>query len=364
MYYKEYGNLGIKVSAVGFGGMRFDDGDIKADRLEQCAEIPLYAYEKGVNYFDSAPFYCDDKSESVMGIAISQMKRDKIFVSTKTNFGTVEKPHDRDAFFRRLEKSLERLRTSYIDFYHMWCILSLQGFEKQYETFYRCFEEAKGQGLIKNIVFSSHMQGDDLTKVIDTGKFKGMLIGYNALNYRFRQTGIASAYDKKMGIVVMNPLGGGVIPQNPDRFSYLTEGTDLTVPQAAARFVASHREITVTLVGMGTKEHVDDAVKAVDGLQERPIGEILGLYESKGSSFDNLCTGCGYCDECPAGISVPKFMDAYNQKLLGSSIKERLLYHWGQKPEDAGNCTGCGNCEGLCTQHLPIIERLGEIKAL
>ena len=55
----------------------------------------------------------------------------------------------------------------------------------------------------------------------------------------------------------MNPLGGGMIPQNPEAFSYLTEGNDLTVPQAALRFVSSHKEITITLAGCTTKAHVD-----------------------------------------------------------------------------------------------------------
>ena len=34
MYYKTYGNTGIKVSAIGFGGMRFNDEDVKAERFE------------------------------------------------------------------------------------------------------------------------------------------------------------------------------------------------------------------------------------------------------------------------------------------------------------------------------------------
>ena len=45
MYYKQYGNTDMKVSAVGLGTMRYDEEDIKAGRLEKCAEIPLYAYE-------------------------------------------------------------------------------------------------------------------------------------------------------------------------------------------------------------------------------------------------------------------------------------------------------------------------------
>ena len=364
MYYKQYGNTGMKVSAIGFGAMRYDEEDIASGRFEKCAELPLYAFSKGINYWDTAPFYCEDKSEIVTGIALSQLKRSDIYLTSKTNFNALAQDTSRDAFRRRLETSLERLKTDYIDFYHMWCMLSLESWERHMESLYGFFEEAKSEGLIRNIVFSSHMQGNDIEKVVLAGKFKGMLLGYNALNYRFRQSGIESAYEQGMGVVVMNPLGGGMIPQNPKAFSYLTEGTDLTVPQAALRFVASHKEITVTLAGSTTKQHIDDAVKAVENLEEKSATEIAKEYENKGMALNNLCTGCGYCDECPTSVAIPKYMDAYNTKILvggDDAALMRMEMHWGIKAEDAKACIRCSKCESLCTQHLPIMERLTEI---
>lgn len=111
MYYKQYGNTDMKVSAIGLGTMRYDEEDIAAGRLEKCAEIPLYAFEKGINYWDTAPFYCDDKSEIVTGIALSQVKRSDVYVTSKTNFNTIGQNPTRDDFRRRLEMSLQRLQT-------------------------------------------------------------------------------------------------------------------------------------------------------------------------------------------------------------------------------------------------------------
>jgi predicted aldo/keto reductase-like oxidoreductase len=164
-----------------------------------------------------------------------------------------------------------------------------------------------------------------------------------------------------MGIVVMNPLGGGLIPNNPEVFSYLAEGTELTVPQAALRFVASHKEITVALAGCTTRKHVDDAVNSVENLIEKPAGIIYNEYESKGVALNNLCTGCGYCRHCPQEIDIPKFMDAYNEQILGNNMKDRLKYHWNIPVSKIADCIKCGNCEMLCTQHLPVINRLEEI---
>jgi predicted aldo/keto reductase-like oxidoreductase len=302
-------------------------------------------------------------SEAITGMALSQVPRDSYYISTKTNFGTCEGKKEKENFRRRLEMSLKALKVDYIDFYHLWCILNLQGFESLFEAFYGFCEEAQAEGLIRNIVFSSHMPGEELEKAIALPQYnsKGMLIGYNALNYRFRQSGIAAAYEKGMGIVAMNPLGGGVIPQYPDRFTYLTEGTGLTIPQAALRFVASHREITITLPGCASKEEVDNACIAVENLVEKPAAEIYKEYENKGESINDLCTGCGYCDECPVGVQIPKYMDTYNMYQLGMRVEDRLAWHWDVTADGAAACIKCGKCEELCTQHLPIIERLAHI---
>jgi len=387
MYYKEYGNTGMKVSAIGFGAMRYDDADIKAGNLSKCAEVPLYALEKGINYWDTAPFYCDDKSEEITGLAVKQIKRSDIILCSKANLGTMgEGEPTRDKFFKRLDTTLTRLNTDYLDIYQMWCLLSLDKYEKTMEIMYRWFEEAKEQGLVKHICFSSHMEGNGIERVVDSGKFEGMLIGYNALNYRFRQSGIHEAAKRGMGVACMNPLGGGLIPQNPDAFSYLTKWDEefltsvsgapvpvsaaelnLNTAQAALRFVASHKEITVALNGATTKAHIDDAVKAVEGLVEVSANDIPRLYGDGGKALNDLCTGCGYCKGCPVEIDIPKYMDAYNMSILTGDKQEalkRLAWHWSLTKEGAGECIQCGNCENECTQHLPIIERLKEISEL
>ncbi|MDD2457566.1 MAG: aldo/keto reductase, partial [Eubacteriales bacterium] len=117
MFYKEYGNTGLKVSAIGMGCMRYDEDDVRAGRLEHCAEVPLYAHSKGINYFDTAPFYCEDKSEEITGLALGQLPRNSFLVSSKANIGTTGKLVTAEAFRRRLEKTLTRLQVEYLDFY-------------------------------------------------------------------------------------------------------------------------------------------------------------------------------------------------------------------------------------------------------
>lgn len=364
MLYKQYGNSGIEVSAIGMGCMRFEDRDILENKIDKYVNLILYAHENGINYFDTAPFYCHDKSEIITGIALSQLPRDSYYVTSKTNLETLRNDCTVDGFRRRLDMSLKRLRVDYIDFYHLWCMLDINSFNVNCEKLYAFFEEAKAEGLIRHIVMSSHMQGDDLSYAVNTKLFEGIAIGYNALNYRYRKSGIRAAYDTGMGISVMNPLGGGIIVENPEIFKFLTKDTDYNVAQGGIRFDTSHKEISVTMIGFTTKKQVNEAVKAVKNLELKPMEEICEEYQNKGITLNNLCTGCGYCDQCPQNIDIPKFMDAYNEKLLGRSIVKRLRRHWHLSAKAAVGCIKCGKCEKLCTQHLPIMERKKEIASL
>jgi uncharacterized protein len=136
--------------------------------------------------------------------------------------------------------------------------------------------------------------------------------------------------------------------------------------EGALRFLLSDRRITVSLVGFSSQAHIDEAVRAVEGFRPIPNEARQKMRESLASSFDSLCTGCGYCDDCPQGIPIPKFMDSFNHFVLGGSssdLRKRLSYHWGFRDlAPLEQCTRCGRCEEACTQKLPILERFETIR--
>src|ERR1039458_6336321 len=114
MWYKPYGLTGKQVSVISFGGMRFTN---PAD-IEGSAELLLHAHKSGINYFDTAPYYCQDKSEDIFGAAIRQMKPGTFYVSTKSS-----EPNG-DKLRKSLDKSLKRLGVPKIHFFHIWCVIS------------------------------------------------------------------------------------------------------------------------------------------------------------------------------------------------------------------------------------------------
>ena len=110
MMYREYGTTGLEVSAVGFGGMRFDENQ----DIETCASMLKYAYDRGINYFDTAPGY--GRSEDIFGVALKAMVKTRgdkpFYVSSKSM------KSDPALLRKDLEKSLERMGLDYIDFFH------------------------------------------------------------------------------------------------------------------------------------------------------------------------------------------------------------------------------------------------------
>jgi predicted aldo/keto reductase-like oxidoreductase len=358
MWTKPYGKTGKQVSVISFGGMRFE----KPDDIDHSAETIAYAHSKGINYFDTAPFYCNDKSEDIMGAAVKGLPRSSFYLSTKCGQATAAEMR------QSLERSLKRLNVDYIDFFHVWCLLKPTQLPERIEKgAVGELLKAKREGLVKHVVVSTHLNGEDIAMVLDSGYFEGMTLGYNALNFPFRAKGIEAAARHNIGVVTMNPLGGGLIPQNAQRLAFLKGPDDADVIQAALRFNISQPAITSALVGFANKAEVDQAVAAVENFKPYPSEHIERVKQHITASFEGFCTGCGYCLPCPTDVEIPKLMDAFNHKILegkDESISNRLKWHWGMSPDAAAACLECGECEGRCTQHLPIRERLAAIAAL
>lgn len=256
-----------------------------------------------------------------------------------------------------------------IDFYHVWCLISPEGWkDRKAKGVLKAFEKIKAEGLIRHIVVSSHMAGEDIAAVLQEYPFEGILLGYSAMNFSYRETGIEAAAKLGRGVVVMNPLGGGIIPQHPERFEFVKTQPVENVTEAAIRFLLNDQRITSVLIGFSTLDHIAEAIRALDGFKPISADEVNRIRNELKSSFNEMCTGCGYCDDCPEGIPIPKLMDAYNHYMFSGKpqdILDRLNWHWWIKAADVlwKKCTECGNCEAVCTQHLPIIKRLKEIGA-
>jgi hypothetical protein len=361
MLYTNYGKTNIKLSVISCGGMRFSN----PTDIDKNAAVVKAAYDAGINYFDTAPYYCDDKSEDIFGAALKTMlktrKEKPFYISTKS--GKFEPQEVRENF----ENSLRRLGVDCIDFYHFWCISSLDDYNnRKKKGALGEFIRLKEEGLIKHLCVSTHMTGTDIGKMLEDYPFEGVLLGYCAMNFAYRDAGLDTAAKMGKGVVVMNPLGGGLIPQYPERFNFVKSREDETVVEGALRFLINDKRITTSLIGFNNEKEIKDAVKAVDGFKPISDKKISEIRDGIKQNFNELCTSCQYCDKCPKGIPVPKLMEAYNHYMLSGKpidMMERLKWHWGIEADSEylRMCNECGTCEKACTQKLPIRKRLKDI---
>lgn len=369
MKYVKYPGTDKIVSVVGFGGLRFDLE--KSD--EENSELVLYAYEKGINYFDTAPGYCDDRSERIIGIALR-----KLIAQGKTNFfvSTKSKPKvcpTKELTIEAVKNSIKILGVEKIDFYHVWCVRNMDHYDLsmqkdgQYEGLMWC----RDNGLIDNICFSSHQPGNEVVDILKSNNFKGVTMGINLLNFPYRWDGASFAFNNGYGVVAMNPLSGGTIPEHEKELSFLAAPGE-SVTQAALRFNISTPEITVSLIGFSNEAEIDEACAIADNATSFSNEDLNRIKERFNGNSNSICTGCGYCRVCPKEINIPGYMLLYNEKHLFNKTDEEMvnmvygLEYYNYTANTVGrakDCIECGKCERECTQHLPIINRLKECQS-
>jgi len=360
MQYRVYGKTGKRVSVIGFGGMRFENEKDGIEAVSRAAEL-------GVNYFDTAHTYFNGKSENIIGKGLEGFK-DKVYISNKS---MISKDPTADDVRRRIETSLRNLGVGRIAFYHMWAILSWGMFERVIKAGgpYEGALKAKEEGLIEHIAFSVHAGGDEIIKMVNTGLFEGVTLGYNIINYPYRIKGLQAAHEAGMGIATMNSLHGGLIPLAEKELAFIKEGKNDTVALAALRFNLSHEEITLALSGMKNIKEVEENVRAADQIRNPSFVVRESMKEKVLKWNRTLCTMCDYCQPCQMGIPISTYVSILDRYKIGQMEDARIQYIYSHfrgvlGKNMAADCNQCGACEEKCTQHLDIINRLKDVNQI
>jgi predicted aldo/keto reductase-like oxidoreductase len=377
MQYVDFGKTGAKVSRLGMGCMRLPnyekDGKTIYDE-EESAAIIHRAMELGVNYFDTAPYYCDAQSEIILGKALKGGRREKIFLSTKNSIEN----DSGDDYEKRLETSLKKLDTSYIDFYHFWGV-SLKTFNEKIKAKDGPFDRAKklkNQGVIKHISLSFHdsgageNEGNNLIEILKNseGVLESVLVQYNILD-RNKEKGIALAHEMGLGTVVMGPVGGGRLGTPTKAILDMLPGRFLSSAEMALRFVLENKNVNIALSGVSTIKQLEENAGVADdprSLSAEEISRIEAMVKENERLAGLYCTGCKYCMPCPAGINIPEIFEIMNYhrvyQITDYAKKEYAAIGkvgW-MKYNNASFCTECGECETKCPQGIPVRKQLKE----
>ncbi len=235
MKYRYLGNSGLLVSRLSLGTMTFGAPDWGCDEKESQAIIKNYI-EAGGNSIDIADVYAGGRSEEIVGTLMPELNRDGLIIASKfslpsgpaiTQFGA-----NRKQIISSCEKSLKRLKTDYIDLYHIHVPDPIT----PYEETLRAMDDLVRQGKVR-YTGSSMFFGWQLAKaqgVSEKHSLEKMVAGqyiYSLIHRELEREAMPAAIDAGIGITCFSPLGGGLLtgkykgqkePQKGSRASFRT----------------------------------------------------------------------------------------------------------------------------------------------
>ena len=395
---------GKKISLLGYGAMRLptvDGGHANIWDKNGLSDKPIdqellnrqikLALDGGVNYFDTSPAYCRGASERCIGTALaaSGYARGDYFLATKlSNFSPSQ--HPLDACKAMFEKSLEYLRTDYIDNYllHNIGIGGMDNFRRRYldNGAADWCATLRAEKRIRNLGFSYHGDPKTFEWCLDhhaTYKWDFCQIQMNYVDWDHaaevdsKNLNARYLYDRlaELGIpvVVMEPLLGGRLARYNHALAHELMPLDPggTLAKWALRFCGSFDRVVTVLSGMTRTEHIEENLATFASFKPCTREEFAALDRAARALLAQKtipCNSCNYCVPCPYGVDIPQVLQFRNMVLAeqadpkAKTDARRILSLYAKMvPEElrrAEHCTGCGRCKEHCPQMIDVPEAL------
>ncbi|PAW94971.1 aldo/keto reductase [Mucilaginibacter sp. MD40] len=300
---RQLGASGLHVPVLSFGTATFGgQGDFfKAwgnTQLADAKKLVNLCLDAGVNFFDTANVYSHGVSEEILGLALEGL-RNRVLISTKATFTMGDGPNDfgssRFHLITSVEASLRRLKTDYIDIFH------LHGFDANtpVEETLRTLDDLITAGKIRYIA-CSNFSGWHLMKSLSASerygwaKYVAHQAYYSLLDREFEWELMPLGIDQKVSTIVWSPLASGQlggkyrrgqpIPQDNrraqggshgpetdyerlykivDALDEVAEETGKTVAQVAINWLLQRPTIANIIIGARNEEQLKQNLDAV-----------------------------------------------------------------------------------------------------
>jgi len=368
-----YFPMGLGTAHLPISGAKDEAG------IAKSSQLILRALDAGVNYIDTSYPYAAGGAHAALKLAFAQT--DKPYGVTVKVIHQSDKTADEAK--RRVESQLKALGINRADFFVCWSIQSYGQFAEITSKggVYGGAAWLKEQGVIGHICCSLHTSPEDSIRIIQSGLFEAATVSFNLANAVQTIPVLDAAFKHNVGIAVMNPLGGGGIPRNPDFFSFAGAQNESTV-EAALRFAKAHPAVNVVLCGLGSEGEFIENLKAFAEPSAEPDARRVARVLERVKDIAGYCVNCHYCDACPVDIPVSKIMSTHNRLLFPNittqdyrrrdpELLQNINLFQGQTysdkssdwfPESPDNpCVHCGACEEKCTQKLSIMACIDDM---
>lgn len=404
MTYRTNPTTGDVISLLGYGCMRLPtinkssarDSEDEIDQ-EMVNRQTDYAIEHGINYFDTAPVYCQGRSEKAMGIALSRHPRDSYFIATKLSN---MRNYTRENSLAMYHQSFRDLQVDCIDYYLLHNVgMGNNGWE-QFNARYLdngmldFLLEERAAGRIRNLGFSFHGDirvFDYLLSRHSDCKWDFVQIQMNYMDWKHAKeiskgnTNAEYLYNEldKLHIpaIIMEPLLGGRLSNVHDHIAARLKQREPTqsVASWAFRFSGTYPNVLTILSGMTYMEHLEENVRTFSPMQSLTEEEKQFLFETADlmMQYPTIpCNDCKYCMPCPYALDIPGILLHYNKCVNEGNItsdprdknyvKARRAFLVGYdrsvpKLRQASHCTGCAECNPHCPQSIDIPKEMQRI---
>jgi aryl-alcohol dehydrogenase-like predicted oxidoreductase len=312
--YRTFGRTGWQVSEIAFGGWQLGGGWGAVDDNDSLRTLAR-AYDQGINFVDTAQYYGDGRSESVIGESLRRWNGAKIYVATKIEPLRWPSPEDDNPAMRgryprwylreQVNRSLERLGVDRLDLLQLHCWLrdgvrSLDWLE--------AINELRLEGRVDQIGVSIRdYRSDEGVDVANLGLVASLQVIFNIFEQGPAAGMFSAAARTGTSCIARVPLDSGALGGTwtsatyddweegsqqkamfrGDRFSETLRRVESvkkaiepyfsSLPEAAIRFSLSAPEVSTVIPGMRSTRHVDQNASYSDGAEfpEELLGELL-----------------------------------------------------------------------------------------
>jgi len=323
--YRTLGKTGLKVTTVSMGVMNCSD-----------PAVLLRAFDLGINFYDTADCYMNGRNEEMVGKAFER-KRQKVFIQTKVHV------HDEKKMRASVERSLQRLRTDYID------VLVWHDHSKPDEVsdpkLFEFMSKMKKEGKIRFSGFSAHSRMASLLREAAKSNLHDVaLVSYNFTHSKSMKEAVALAAQSGIGIVAMKTQSGGYKKEKMG---------GLNPHQAALKYVLRDQNVSAAVPGVTTIGQIEECAAVMGSpLSKNNLSE-LEQYQS--FLQGRICTLCGGClGECPYGVlrsdllRAVMYHDGYENNSLARDSLQRVTSN------DLERCSECPSCSVICRRGIDI----------
>jgi aryl-alcohol dehydrogenase-like predicted oxidoreductase len=298
MKLKRLGRTGLKVSEICLGTMTLGNQVPEKESIE----IIKSALDSGINFLDTADGYAEGKSEEIIGKAVKG-DRDSVVIATKVGAQLPPDPGvdlSRKYILKRVEDSLRRLQTDYIDLYYC----HFPDYDTPLDETLRAMDDLVHQGKVRYIG-CSNFKAWMLCKALwvsdchNLVRFACIEPPYNLLTRDIEYELLPLCESEGIGVCVFNPLAGEMLTgrhefgkppeegrftlegmgkmymdrywneknfEAVERFRKLAEKNGLTLAQFAMAWILNNKVITSILSGVTTVEQLNENLKVTEAV--------------------------------------------------------------------------------------------------